>query len=98
MSVTIAYEPPGDVLNELYLKPLNMKAGSLASKLNVPRTRIERIVKGTTPITPDTALRLSRFFSTTPQYWLNLQTNYDLSWMADEMEPALSKIEALEHA
>lgn len=70
---------PGEVLKELYLDPLDMGAIAFARRLGVPRTRIERLIKGTTGITPDTALRLARAFSTTPTYWMNLQTNYDMA-------------------
>ena len=70
---------PGEVLDELYLRPLEMSAGALAKKLGVPRTRIERIVKGQTSITPDTAFRLAKAFKTTPLYWMNMQTSYDLA-------------------
>ena len=70
---------PGEVLEELYLKPLELSAGALATKLGVPRTRIERVVKGRTSITPDTAFRLARAFNTTPHYWMIMQTSYDLA-------------------
>ncbi len=70
---------PGEVLKELYLTPLEMGSIALARHLGVPRTRIERLVKGTTSITPDTALRLARVFQTTPEYWMNMQTNYDMA-------------------
>ncbi|QNL20253.1 HigA family addiction module antidote protein [Hyphobacterium sp. CCMP332] len=70
---------PGEVLKELYLDPLDMGAIAFARRLGVPRTRIERLIKGTTGITPDTALRLARAFSTIPAYWMNLQTNYDMA-------------------
>jgi addiction module HigA family antidote len=70
---------PGEVLAELYLVPLEMSAIRLAAKLDVPRTRIERLVKGQTAITVDTAMRLARFFSTTPEYWMNLQRAWDLA-------------------
>lgn len=70
---------PGEVLKELYLDPLGMGAISFARRLDVPRTRIERLVKGVTSVTPDTALRLARAFNTTPAYWMNMQTNYDMS-------------------
>lgn len=59
---------PGEILREEYLVPLNMSAGALAKKLNVPRTRIERLATEQAPITPDTALRLAKFFRTTPQF------------------------------
>ncbi len=62
MSSNLIPLSPGAVLRELYLVPLGMSAGSLARKLHVPRTRIERLVKGQTALTPDTALRLAKFF------------------------------------
>lgn len=68
---------PGEVLKELYLDPLDIGAIAFARRLGLPRTRIERLIKGTTGITPDTALRLARVFNTTPDYWVNLQARYD---------------------
>lgn len=70
---------PGEVLAELFLQPLDMSAGALAKRLDVPRTRIERLVKGVTPVTADTALRLSAFFGNTAEFWMNLQRAYDLA-------------------
>jgi len=70
---------PGEVLGELYLKPLGMGAIELARRLHVPRTRVERLVKGDTSLTVDTALRLSAFFGNTPEFWMNLQRSYDLA-------------------
>ncbi len=77
---------PGDVLATLYLEPIKMSAITLARKLAVPRTRIERLLKKKTGMTPDTALRLARFFGTTPQYWVNLQTNYDMAIATREVD------------
>jgi antitoxin HigA-1 len=70
---------PGEVLAELYLEPLDMSAISLARRLNVPRTRIERLVKGETALSADTAMRLSKFFGNTAEFWLNLQRAWDLA-------------------
>jgi antitoxin HigA-1 len=70
---------PGEVLKELYLVPLEMSAITLAKKLLVPRTRIERLLRGDTALTADTAMRLAKFFSTTPEYWMNLQRAWDLA-------------------
>lgn len=70
---------PGELLREEYLVPLGMSAGALAKELHVPRTRIERIVKEEIGVTPDTALRLARFFDTTPQFWMNFQTAWELA-------------------
>ena len=84
---------PGEVLKELYLDPLDMGAITFARRLNVPRTRIERLMKGVTGVTPDTALRLARAFNTTPAYWMNMQTNYDMSVASKEVD--VSGIEPL---
>ncbi|WP_282093511.1 HigA family addiction module antitoxin [Epibacterium ulvae] len=77
---------PGEVLKELYLDPLGMGAIAFARRLDVPRTRIERLIKGITSMTPDTALRLARVFNTTPAYWMNMQTNYDMAAAASVID------------
>jgi addiction module HigA family antidote len=84
---------PGEVLKELYLAPLGMGAITCARLLGVSRTRIQRLIDGKTDITPDTALRLARLFNTTPAYWGNLQTNYDLELAAREID--LSSVDPL---
>ena len=93
MSLLEAPMRPGEVLQELYLAPLGMGAIALARRLGVPRTRIERLVKGTTRMTPDTALRLARVFNTSPAYWLNMQTNYDMAIASGQVD--VSGIEPL---
>ncbi len=70
---------PGVMLLEEFLKPLGISQNELALKIRVPATRIGEIVHGRRAVTPDTALRLSRFFGNSPDFWLNLQKNYDLS-------------------
>lgn len=84
---------PGEVLREEYLVPLDMSAGQLAKALGVPRTRIERIVKEEVGITTDTALRLARYFDTTPNLWLNLQLAYELAVDAVTLKAELEAIE-----
>ncbi|HEY6874148.1 MAG TPA: HigA family addiction module antitoxin [Geobacteraceae bacterium] len=69
---------PGEILREEFLVPFGMSAHALAMELKVPAPRINDIVRERRSITPDTALRLARYFGTTPQFWLNLQTSYDL--------------------
>ena len=69
---------PGEILREEYLIPLGMSAHALSLELKVPAPRINDIVRERRAVTPDTALRLARYFSTTPEFWLNLQTAYDL--------------------
>lgn len=70
---------PDEVLEVLYLEPLGMSSIGLAKRLNVPRTRIERLVKGETSLSVDTAMRLARFFGNTPEFWMNLQRAYDIA-------------------
>jgi addiction module HigA family antidote len=69
---------PGEVLNEDVLVPLDMSANKLAQALRVPANRISGIVAGRRAISADTALRLSRFLGTSPEFWLGLQAEYDL--------------------
>ncbi|MCA3641315.1 MAG: HigA family addiction module antidote protein [Methylobacterium sp.] len=70
---------PGEILREEFLVPLGMSARQLATALGVPGNRISDILREERDVTADTALRLSRFFGTTAQFWLNLQTAHDLS-------------------
>jgi addiction module HigA family antidote len=69
---------PGDVLQEEFLLPLQITAYRLAKDTAIPQTRISEIIKGNRRITADTALRLSRYFGTTPKFWLGLQDDFDL--------------------
>ena len=84
---------PGEVLAELYLEPLGMSAITLAKRLRVPRTRIERLVRNETSLSVDTALRLSRFFGNTPEFWMNLQRAHDIARARETLD--LSDIEPL---
>jgi addiction module HigA family antidote len=70
---------PGDILAEEFMKPLGLSANALATALRVPATRIGAIINDKRSVTADTALRLARYFGTTPEFWINLQTAYDLS-------------------
>lgn len=83
---------PGEILREEFLIPYHMNAGALAKKLNVPRTRIERLACEQTAVTTDTALRLAKFFRTSPQFWMNLQASYDLKIEAAALEKDLVAI------
>jgi addiction module HigA family antidote len=98
MTMSLLTHPshPGDVLEELYLAPLEMSAITLATHLGVPRTRIERLLKGQTAVTVDTAMRLARFFKTTPEYWMNLQRAWDLARARETID--VSGIKPLEAA
>lgn len=70
---------PGYILQTEFLDELGLSAYALAKALRVPVNRVTGIIKGERAITADTALRLARFFGTTPEFWLNLQTHYDLT-------------------
>lgn len=70
---------PGEILSEEFMKPLALSARALSDALDVPPNRITTIVNGTRSITADTAHRLAIYFSTTPAFWMNLQTQHDLS-------------------
>ncbi len=70
---------------EEYLEPLNMSASALAAALRVPVPRINDVIKQRRGVTIDTALRLARYFNTTPQFWMNLQNSYDLKMAEQSM-------------
>lgn len=76
---------PGEFLVEDFLKPLDLSVNALALALRVPATRIGAIVKGQRSITADTALRLARFFGTSPELWVNMQAMHDLTKVKAEL-------------
>ena len=82
---------PGEVLGEEFLNPLGMSANALAMALRVPATRIGAIVKGERSVTADTALRLARFFGTSPEFWMNLQAMHDLTKARRESGEAIER-------
>jgi len=69
---------PGEILQEEFLKPLDITAYRLSKDIGIPQTRISEILKGSRRITADTALRLSRYFGNSAKFWLGLQDDYDL--------------------
>ncbi|MGQ0665168.1 MAG: HigA family addiction module antitoxin [Pseudomonadota bacterium] len=69
---------PGEILREDFLDPMGISVYTLAKAIKVPRSRVNDIVLGRRAITTDTALRLARYFGTTPEFWINLQARYDL--------------------
>jgi antitoxin HigA-1 len=80
--MTIKYElpnpTPGEMLLEEFMKPMGLTAYRLANDIHVPISRIDDIISGKRGITADTAMRLGRYLGTTPKFWLNVQTHYDL--------------------
>lgn len=96
MSLLTTPSHPGEVLSELYLKPLGLSAFALAKRLDIPRTRIERLVRQETRLSADSAIRLATFFNTTPEYWMNLQHAWDLAQARAAVD--VSKIRPLKAA
>ena len=82
---------PGEMLREEFLVPLGITQNALAMKIRVPATRIGDIVHGKRAITPDTALRLARFFGNSPEFWLNLQQMHDLSKARLELKKTIER-------
>ena len=82
---------PGEVLLEEFLKPMELSQNRLAIEIGVHARRINEIVLGKRRITADTALRLARFFGTSPQFWMGLQSDYDLDVAQDILGDRLQK-------
>jgi len=89
---------PGEVLMEDFLEGFGITQNKLAVSIGVPPRRINEIVHGKRAITADTALRLGKYFGTTAQFWLNLQTHYDLDRAEDRAAEQIAAIEPMRHA
>lgn len=93
---------PGEVLREEFLVPHGLSGSRLALELRVPAPRIIDIINGQRAITPDTAIRLGRFFNTSPKFWMNLQSNYELQKWEERVRPEVDRdvrpVEGLEVA
>lgn len=89
---------PGEILREEFLLPLGLTSYRVGKLCGVPRTRIDRIAREKIGVTADTALRLAKLFDTSPEFWLNLQTRYDMETRAAEIADDLKSIHALGQA
>ena len=87
---------PGEILNEEFLIPLGISAYRLAKETFIPQTRVSEIVKGNRRITTDTALRLSKYFTNSPKFWLGLQIDYDLEEEQTLKQKELNEIKPIE--
>ncbi len=87
---------PGEILAEDFLKPMNITAYKLAKEIGVQQTRISQIIKGNTAITADMATRLAKFFGTSAELWMNLQSKYEIRKTRVEKQDVLNKIRPLE--
>ncbi|MDE1714732.1 HigA family addiction module antitoxin [Chromobacterium amazonense] len=85
---------PGEILNLDWLQPMNISQYALAKAIEVPARRINEIVQGKRAITPDTALRLGAFFGVEAEFWINLQSHYDLEQAKEKMPETLARIKA----
>ena len=81
--------PPGEILLEEFMRPLDLSATQLARDIDVPPGRITEIIKGKRAITADTALRLGKYFGVSPEIWLNLQVDYDMRVARRTVWPAI---------
>jgi addiction module HigA family antidote len=88
----VPYPHPGEILLEEFLKPMGITQYRLAKEIGVPQRRIGEIVSGMRSVTPDTGLRLSRFFGMSDDFWTGLQMDYDAAKAKDSMKIILSKI------
>ena len=82
---------PGEILRADFMEPLQLSMNRLALDLRVPVTRIAEIVHGRRGVTPDTALRLARYFNTSPGFWMNLQSSYDLEVAQDKLSRVIER-------
>lgn len=82
---------PGEILREDFMKPLGISMNKLALDLHVPVTRIAEIVRGQRAVTPDTALRLGRYFNTSARFWINAQASYELEVAQDELQSTIER-------
>ena len=88
---------PGEVLQEEFLRPLGISQYRLAKAITVPPRRINEIVHGTRAVTADTALRLARYFGTSEQFWLNLQSLYELRVAQKKAGKSIRRLPTLKH-
>jgi antitoxin HigA-1 len=96
MAREIPYLTPGEILLEEFLKPMGITQYRLAKEIGVPQRRIGEIIANKRSITPDTGLRLSRFFGTSDGFWVGLQTDYDTALAKDALSEVLSPIHRFE--
>jgi antitoxin HigA-1 len=89
---------PGEMLREEFLQPLNLTQKQLADSIQVPYQRINEIVSGKRGVTPSTALRLAKYFGTSPDFWLNLQIKFDLYSAQKKEKEVLTRIKQMKQS
>jgi antitoxin HigA-1 len=98
MSKKLSPVHPGEILREDFLVPMKLTPYAVARACGVPRTRIERLAREETALTADTALRLARYFGTTPAFWMGIQAQYDLECAEDKAAADINRIEPVKAA
>jgi addiction module HigA family antidote len=93
----VPYPSPGEILLEEFLKPMGITQYRLAKEIGVPQRRIGEIVAGKRAVTVDTALRLSRYFGTSDEFWSGLQLDYDQAQAKDKLADILAGIQPVEY-
>ena len=86
---------PGEILEEEFLKPMGITAYKLSQAIGVPQTRTSQILKGRRRITADTALRLSKYFGTSPKFWLGLQNDFDIEEESNNIKTEIDLIQTV---
>lgn len=86
---------PREILQEEFLSPLNITAYKLAKETYLDQTRISEILKGKRSVSIDTALRFSKYFGTSPEFWMNIQLQYDMETKKNEIAPDLERIQTI---
>lgn len=93
MARQIPWPHPGEILMEEWLQPMGLSQYALAKAIDVPPRRINEIVKGLLGISADTAVRLAAYFGTSAQFWLNLQTQFDLATAEEALADVIARIQ-----
>lgn len=89
---------PGEILAEEFLRPMEISQSQLARDIDVPQRRINEIVRGKRAITPDTALRLARYFGTSPEFWMNMENTYQVRLLEQERHRIYAALPSVSHA
>ena len=89
---------PGEVLLEEFMRPLNISVNAMARELHIPVSRVSKIVNGERGVTPDTAMRAARYFGTSAEFWMNLQSRYDLLTARTNEKTIRQQVRPLEKA
>lgn len=89
---------PGEILAEEFLRPMEISQSQLARDIDVPQRRVNEIVRGKRAITPDTALRLARYFGTSPEFWMNMENTYQVRLLEQERHRIYAALPSASHA